>query len=112
MRRRIEDRGQPELPFGEAEGSFAERKELLGLALLRANASIYESQFMLWLFNVTHGGIHGFLEKSYAELAARPWGLCCHPNQAAAFFLWFSSLTRRVGRVTLHVGRVTRSVWV
>lgn len=79
-----EHKAQGELPFGEAEGSFAERLELLGLALLKVNASIYEAQFMRWLFNTTDGGLRGHLEKSYAELAARPWGLCCHPNQAAA----------------------------
>lgn len=75
---------QRELPFGEAEGSFAERKELLGLALLKLKADLHLAQLCLWIFNATDGGIRGTLRKSYDELAANPWGLCCGKTKARA----------------------------
>ena len=74
---------QADLPFGEAEGTKAERKNLLGIALMRVEANIYLAQLVLWIFNTTSVRPEP-LKKSYAELAARPWGLCCHVNQVAA----------------------------
>jgi hypothetical protein len=73
---------QQELPFAQLEGSRAERKNLLGLALLKSNANIYLAQLMVWIFNTTDGG--NPLKKSYDELASRPWGLCCSNSQARA----------------------------
>lgn len=73
---------QRELPFGEAEGSFAERKELLGMALLKIRADIYLCQFVVWVFNATSGGVSGALQRSYDELAQAPFGLVCSKRKA------------------------------
>ena len=73
---------QKTLPFLEAEISSDERFSYLGLALMRVRADIYLANFVRWIFNVTKGGVEGELEKSYEQLAARPWGLCCSPATA------------------------------
>jgi hypothetical protein len=78
------DISQRELPFGEAEGSHAERKEKLGLALLKAKADLHLVQLCLWIFNVTDGGVRGTLRKSYEELGGMPWGLCCGVTKVKA----------------------------
>lgn len=71
---------QAGLPFSAAEASHAEQRNLLGLALARVGASLAVRVLVEWVFNV---GRHGHaLEKSYAELAARPWGLCCSEGGA------------------------------
>lgn len=75
------ERNQRSLPLGEAQGAYDERRNELGLALLRVNADLYLRDFMLWIFNVTDGGIAGSLKKSMKELAQRPWGLCCSPEK-------------------------------
>lgn len=66
--------------FEKSEGTRADLKNLLGLALTKCQANIYLAQFMLWIFNTTDGNRP--LKKSYEELARRPWGLCCSRNQA------------------------------
>ena len=68
---------QKDLPFIEAECSYDERLNYLGLALMRIEANIYICNLSRWIFNVTKGGIDGALEKTLTQLAARPWGLCC-----------------------------------
>jgi hypothetical protein len=68
--------------FEVSEGTRADRKNLLGLALLKVNANIYLAQLMIWIFNTSHDSRP--LRKSYEELASRPWGLCCSRNQAYA----------------------------
>jgi hypothetical protein len=76
--------GQSDLPFAEIEGTKAELKNMLGIALLKVNANIYLAQLCVWVFNVTTGmGRREPLRKSYAELSQRPWGLCCHPTNVA-----------------------------
>ncbi len=68
---------QAALPFGEAEGTAAERKSLLGMALVKVKADLHLAQLCLWTFNATEAGTRGRLAKSYSELASAPWGLCC-----------------------------------
>jgi hypothetical protein len=68
--------------FDESEGTRADLKNDLGIALLKSNANIYLAQLMLWVFNTTDRTKP--LKKSYDELAARPWGLCCSRSQAYA----------------------------
>jgi hypothetical protein len=70
-------RKQHNLPFLEAEISADERFNYLGLALMRVEADIYLANLVKWIFNVTKGGVDGEFEKSYDQIAARPWGLCC-----------------------------------
>jgi hypothetical protein len=96
------DSRQEPLPFGEAEGSFQERKELLGLALLKARADIYLAQFALWVFNATHGGVSGALKRTYADLAAAPWGLCCGKTKARETV----ETARRIGIVAITETRL------
>ena len=85
---------QRELPLSEAEGSYDERRNRLGLALIRVNADLYLRDFMLWIFNVTDGGIAGSLKKSINEIMQHPWGLCCSKSKArstvetAAHYKW------------------------
>ena len=95
------DRQQGSLPLAEAEGAFAERKQALGLALVRVQADLHLTQLMLWIFNATAGGRQTFI-RTYEDLAARPWGLCCSPSTAkrrvadAKHFGWISvTQTRR-----------------
>jgi hypothetical protein len=73
---------QLRLEFELAEASHAERRNLLGLALMRVECDGVLSAFCQWVFNVTGGGLDGTLIKSYAELAVRPWGLCCSKSKA------------------------------
>lgn len=73
---------QPVDLFEKSEGTRADLKNLLGLALQRVETNIYLAQLMIWIFNTTDAGKP--LKKSYEELAARPWGLCCSRNQAYA----------------------------
>ena len=75
---------QKELPFAEAEGSRAERKNLLGLAMLKVGVDAEESKLLEWVFNVTDGGTRGQLRKTLNELRATPWGLCCGIDKARA----------------------------
>jgi hypothetical protein len=82
MRREASGR-QPELPFAEAEGSKAELKNMLGIALLKKDADLRVAQLVLWIFNVTTSRDQP-LRKSLAELGARPWGLCCDAACARA----------------------------
>jgi len=76
------DAMQTRLPFSEAEGTYQERLNWLGLALLRVDADLQLAQLMRWIFNTTHGGLSGEFRKSYKEIAAKPWGLCCDPSTA------------------------------
>ena len=68
--------------FEKSEGTRADLKNLLGLALQRVEANIYLAQLMIWIFNTTDASRP--LKKSYDELASRPWGLCCSRSQAYA----------------------------
>lgn len=76
------DSHQKELPFAEAEGSRAERKNMLGLAMLKVGVDAEESRLMEWVFNITDGGTRGTLRKTLTELRATPWGLCCSEDKA------------------------------
>lgn len=76
------DSQQTTLGFEQAEGSYAERRSRLGLALLQVQADLHLSHLCSWIFNVTSGGINGDLVKSYDELRAAPWGLCCSYSKA------------------------------
>jgi hypothetical protein len=73
---------QLSLPFAQAEASQDERRNLLGLALMRVRCDCELSVFVQWVFNVTAGGTHGELRKSAEELSNAPWGLCCSPDKA------------------------------
>ena len=73
---------QPVDLFEKSEGTRADLKNLLGLALQRVEANIYLAQLMIWIFNTTDASRP--LKKSYDELASRPWGLCCSRSQAYA----------------------------
>lgn len=73
---------QKRLPLGEAEGSFQDRRQRLGLALMAVGCDAHLSRLCEWVFNVTRGGLQGELVKSYKELAVRPWGLCCSYDKA------------------------------
>lgn len=68
---------QTTLPLEEAEGTFAERRNLLGLAMLRVGADLHLRELIIRVFNVTKGGIAGDFKATVAEIASTPWGLCC-----------------------------------
>ena len=61
---------------------------MLGLVVLRlhgmdlGDGALFARELLLWIFNVTAHGTNGDLKKSYAELAAYPWGLCCSESRA------------------------------
>jgi hypothetical protein len=74
---------RPTTLFDDSEGTRADLKSLLGIALLKSKANLYLAQLMIWIFNTTDRG-KPTLKKSYDELADRPWGLCCSRNQAYA----------------------------
>jgi len=73
---------QQELPFAQAEGSYAEREALVLAALARAECDLYLARFVMQVFYYTAGGTGEPLKKSYAELAARPRWLCCSASKA------------------------------
>lgn len=73
---------QRQIDFGAGEGSFDERRNLVGLSLLQVSTDLHLKDFVIWVFNVTKGGTAGELLKSYRELAASPWGLCCSESKA------------------------------
>ena len=76
------DKKQQRIALGEGEASYSERKNELGLALIRVECDAEMSRLVLWVFDVTHGGRDGQLIKSYKELAQRPYGLCCSVSKA------------------------------
>jgi hypothetical protein len=78
----MRDEKQQRLPFEMAEASHADRRNMLAGALNRLKCDLYLSRLCLWIFDVTKGGIEGDLSKSYEELAARPFGLCCSVSKA------------------------------
>ncbi len=67
---------QQQLPFGTAEGAYAERKALLWVALRECGASPGLIRFCEWLFDATGGGIVA-ITATYRELATKPWLLNC-----------------------------------
>ena len=77
-----ERKDQLNLPFGAAEGTHAERRSLIGMALTKARADLGVSYFVQWVFDVTKGGIDGELKRSYEQIADAPWGLCCSVRSA------------------------------
>lgn len=94
---------QTGLPFAEGEASHAERWNDLGIAMLRIgrHCRAEMSAFVRWVFNVTKGGTAGALTKSYAELAERPWGLCCDERTARRTV----ELACRFGLVSMNAQR-------
>ncbi len=78
----MNDAAQRPLPFAEAEGTRAERSNLLGLAMLRLGVDAAEARLLDWVFAITDAG--GELKKSYDQLAARPRGMCCSSGKARA----------------------------
>lgn len=68
---------QQQLPFGTAEGAYAERKALLWVALRECGASPGLIRFCEWLFDATGGGIGVAITATYRELATKPWLLNC-----------------------------------
>jgi hypothetical protein len=73
---------QRTLDFSAAEMQYADRQNLLAIALQRAECDLFLARLCLWIFNTTDGGLAGELKKSYEELAARPYGLCCSRSKA------------------------------
>jgi hypothetical protein len=72
------------LDFRVAEGTHAERRQRLGLALISVGCDAELSRLCEYVFNVTSGGVNGALTKTYAELSARPWNMCCSKSKARA----------------------------
>ncbi len=78
---------QTKLGFALDPGDIAERRNMLGLVVLRlhglelGDGALFARELLLWVFNVTAHGTGGDLKKSYAELAAYPWGLCCSESR-------------------------------
>ena len=68
---------QQQLPFATAEGSFAERKALLWVALRECGAGPQLIRFAEWLFEATAGGLGEPITATYRELATKPWLLNC-----------------------------------
>ena len=68
---------QQQLPFGAAEGTYAERKALLWVALRQCGAGPQVVRFCEWLFDSTDGGLGQPIVASYRELATKPWLMNC-----------------------------------
>lgn len=74
---------QRELLFDEAEAAFEERKNVLGLALMRIDADVFLCRLVERVFYLTRGGETDVtVVKSYTDLASRPWWLCCSKKKA------------------------------
>jgi len=79
---------QSKLGFAMDPGEITDRRDTIGLVALRLhgmgldNIVLAARDLLLWIFNVTHSGTAGELTKSYRELAACPWGLCCSESSA------------------------------
>jgi hypothetical protein len=93
---------QFKLPFGAAQDSENARHTAIGKVILKLAGSndrlplIELREFLAWVNNV--GGASGEpLVKSYKQLGATPWGLCC--SAATAY---------RVVTIALHKQLVTR----
>lgn len=77
------DSRQGALEFAQAEAAFADRQNLVNLALQRIEADIFLCRLLERVFYLTHGGREGeSVVKSYSELAARPLWLCCSTSKA------------------------------
>jgi len=92
---------QRDLPLAEAEGTHADRRARLGLALDAAACDLHLRELALWVFNVTAGGTAGELTRTHAQLAARPWGLCCSATTARRTV----AKARRLGLLTVEAAR-------
>ena len=99
----MEPQHQKDLPFAEAEGTRAERRALLGRAIVKAEADCQLSVFLQWVFNVTAGGRSDVLGlcKTQLELAYRPWGLCCSRSKAKSTV----GRARELGLITAEEAR-------
>ena len=74
---------QTKMGFAMDAGEVAERRNMLGLAVLRLHGidpsldPLRLRELLMWVFNTTACGSDGELRKSVAELASLPWGLGC-----------------------------------
>jgi hypothetical protein len=91
-----QDEQQTQLPFAEAEGTYAERKALLWVALREYRARGHLFRFCEWLFDATAGGLGEPVVVSYSELVMKPWLMNCSK----------STLRRTVAKA-ISVGLVT-----
>jgi hypothetical protein len=92
---------QQDLPFHEGEAAHRERRNTLNLALAKVGCDLHLREFVMLVFNLTSGGVSGFLKRSYTELTYRPNGLCCALARARRTVFQAISL----GFVACHRGR-------
>ena len=74
---------QGELPFAAAEGSFQERRGMLGAAICRAECDLYVARLLFLVFEATDGG-RGEVQFTHDELKRRPDRLCCETSTVRA----------------------------
>lgn len=60
-----------------AEAQYQERRQKLGMALLKIDCDLHLVRFVEMVFEGTRGGHAGSLEISHPKLAQKPFGLCC-----------------------------------
>lgn len=65
-----------------AEMKHDDRRNRLGAVIQKVDGDLHLREFLMWIFNVTGGGLEGSLQKSFIELGYRPWGLCCSRSKA------------------------------
>lgn len=68
---------QPSLPFAAAEGSCAERRLMLGNALVLVECDGALARLCELVFTHTGDGLGNPWPTTLDKLGARPWGLCC-----------------------------------
>lgn len=73
---------QPSLPFAAAEGSCAERRLMLGNALVLAECDCELARLCELVFTHTGDGLGQPWPATIARLQARPWALCCGRSKA------------------------------
>ena len=81
------DPKQKHLDLAGADAAYAERMRDIEFALGRLPEKLCDAEMSLLLrlvFSYTQGGKAGPWKRSFAELAARPYGLCCSIEKAQA----------------------------
>lgn len=76
MARNPNDRRQQTLPLAEAEGTHAERRNHVAIALACVRADLHLAKLMFMIFETT-GGTGEDYKKTYSEMGHTPNGLCC-----------------------------------
>ena len=97
MSRPTKHPAQQPLPFAEGEAAQDDRRNLLAAALVKIRCDARLSVLLYWIFNFVEKNGDG-LTRSYDQLAARPYGLCCELWEAREVV----AHAKQIGLVNIH----------